>query len=170
MAYILIRACRLLLSWNGSESIKFGLPFKLYQDRDLSANGGWKDFVDFEQGAVPFLCFQSDEEAIAAEKKIDTFVDHVLMPLVVKTNALVICSPSQTCTLGMRFTLAAKRLAPTFGFVTKSPKILKSDVTNMKTTFLLTIVMFRGNLPFTILGMDSAANYLEVIVRFIICP
>jgi hypothetical protein len=106
---------RLLSSSNGSESLKYCLPFELYQDRSLHVDGGWKDYVDYEHGPVPCLCFEADEEGVEAEKKIDTFLHDILMPIVIKTNALVLCSASRACTLGMRFAKASQELASNLG-------------------------------------------------------
>jgi hypothetical protein len=108
---------RLLSSTNGSEAIKSDLPYILYKDKTLIAGGGWREYVDCEGGVVPFLSFASNEEGMIAERNLDIFTQKVLIPLVVKTNAIVICTPTRACSLGMSFGKAASFLSSKYGWV-----------------------------------------------------
>ena len=121
------------------------LPFVLYEDQLTALNQGmplnrkalleqktidlgnekkqitWKDVIDCENGVLPFLSFSAnengdEENGMEAERNLDIFTQEVLMPLCVKTNAIVICTPTKTCSLGMSFGKAASFLAPTFGY------------------------------------------------------
>ena len=67
-----------------------------------------------EFGVLPFLSFSTNAEGIEAERKLDLFTKEVLIPLCVKTKAVVICNPTSACSLGMSFGKAARFLAPTF--------------------------------------------------------
>jgi hypothetical protein len=106
---------RLLSSTNGSDAVKSDLPYILYKDESLIASGEWRRFVDSTNGVVPFLSFTSLGKGAAAERSLDIFTQRVLIPLVVKTSAVVICTPTRACSLGMSFGKAANFLASKYG-------------------------------------------------------
>jgi hypothetical protein len=85
-------------------------------DRKSIENDEWKEYIDVESGVVPFLSFVEDSEGINAERKMDIFTLEVLIPLCEKTNAVVICTPTRACSLGMSFGKAASFLASTKGY------------------------------------------------------
>ena len=67
------------------------------------------------EGVVPFLSFATNGEGMDAERSLDIFTQRVLIPLVVKTNAVVICTPTRACSLGMSFGKAASFLSSKYG-------------------------------------------------------
>ncbi len=107
---------RLLASTNGSDAVKSDLPYILYKDQTLIAKGDWRKTVDCENGVLPFLSFSTNSEGIEAERNLDIFTQKVLIPLCVKTNAIVICTPTRACSLGMSFGKAANFLASKYGY------------------------------------------------------
>jgi hypothetical protein len=78
----------------------------------------WEEFIECtanrEFGVLPFLSFSTNSEGIKAEQKLDLFTKEVLIPLCINTNAIVICTPTRACSLGMSFGEAASFLAPTY--------------------------------------------------------
>ena len=114
---------RLLASTNGSDGLENDLPNCMYDDdyekpfdRKSVENGDWKNIIDCENEVVPFLSFVNDSEGIDAERNLDVFTLEVLIPLCEKTNAVVICTPTRACSLGMSFGKAANFLASTNGY------------------------------------------------------
>ncbi len=116
---------RLLTSTNGTCAIENDLPRSLLkklkdQDTEISINSKceWQKYikcsVDGEVGVLPFLSFSTTAEGVEAEQKLDVFTKEVLIPLCIKTSAVVICTPTKACSLGMSFGKAASFLAPTF--------------------------------------------------------
>jgi hypothetical protein len=67
----------------------------MYKDQTLIAKGDWRKYVDCENGVLPFLSFSTNSEGIEAERNLDIFTQKVLIPLCVKTNAIVISSARQ---------------------------------------------------------------------------
>jgi hypothetical protein len=114
---------RLLTSTNGSDALEIDLPWELcglFQNKNptLMKTAEWEEFIECtanrEFGVLPFLSFSTNSEGIKAEQKLDLFTKEVLIPLCIKTNAIVICTPTRACSLGMSFGKAASFLAPTY--------------------------------------------------------
>ncbi len=110
----------LLTSTNGSESLLQDLPACLYSNIETGElnkqkidSGEWKKYVKCENGVLPFLSFAKLSDAMEAEHDLDIFTMEVLIPLCERTNAVVICSSSRACSLGMSFARAANFLAST---------------------------------------------------------
>jgi hypothetical protein len=103
--------------------VKSDLPYSLYATekdstvRRLNTTGKkWQELVDPENGVLPFLSFPNNSEAVDAEQNLDIFTQEVLIPLCVKTNAIVICTPTRACSLGMSFAKAANFLASKYRY------------------------------------------------------
>jgi hypothetical protein len=116
---------RLLTSTNGTYAVENDLPsclIKKIRDQDpesfANPNFEWRKYIKFggdvEIGVLPFLSFSTDAEGMEAERNLDVFVKEVLIPLCIKTSAVVICTPTKACSLGMSFGKAASFLAPTY--------------------------------------------------------
>jgi hypothetical protein len=73
-------------------------------------------YTKHEIGVCPFISFSTDVKGLEAEQNLDYFTKEVLIPLCVRTNALVICTPNRTCSLGMSFGKAASFEATKFGY------------------------------------------------------
>jgi hypothetical protein len=52
-----------------------------------------------------------NREEIYTEKEIDQFIYTILLPVVIDSNAIVLCSASRGCALGMSFAKAADILS-----------------------------------------------------------
>jgi hypothetical protein len=116
---------RLMTSTNGTHAVETNLPqylINLFRDKDPESsviqNFEWRKYIKFgkdgEMGTFPFLSFLTNAEGIEAERNLDVFVKEVLIPLCIKTSAVVLCTPSKECSLGMSFGKAASFLAPTY--------------------------------------------------------
>jgi hypothetical protein len=152
---------RLLTSTNGSDSLDNDLPDCMYDEYDkpfdrkrIENNDKWKTFIDVESGVVPFLSFVGDSEGFDAERKLDIFTQEVLIPLCEKTNAVVICTPTRACSLGMSFGKATNFLALTRGYCVFTMSCVEA---------MISLNDFSpcgsGKLPFTLLAIDSASKY-----------
>jgi hypothetical protein len=157
---------RLLASTNGSDAVENDLPWeliKIFRDKDqtLMKEFDWRKYInctDGELGVLPFLSFSTNSEGIEAERNLDIFTKDVLIPLCIKTKAIVICTPTRACSLGMSFGKAASFLAPTY----ERYCVFFSQVGPCG---LLNRCFFcSGKLPFTMLAVDSASNYVQVRV------
>jgi hypothetical protein len=147
----------LLASTNGSDAVKSDLPYILYKDQKLIAKGDWRKYIDCENGVLPFLSFTTNADGMEAERNLDIFTQKVLIPLCVKTNAIVICTPTRACSLGMSFGKAANFLASKYGY-----RAFSCFSSGFWSVLLIRCSICSGKLPFTVLAIDSASNYVEV--------
>ena len=118
---------RLLTSTNGSDAVQYDLPWELLagfqndksymftKDPALIEKEAWRTYItDCDDDVFPFLSFSKDSIGIEAERNIDIFTERVLILLCIKTNAIVVCTPTRACSLGMSFGKAAGFLASTY--------------------------------------------------------
>jgi hypothetical protein len=57
------------------------------------------------------------QDEIDAEKEIDQFIYTILLPIVIESKAIVLCSASRGCALGMSFAKAADILSFHYGLI-----------------------------------------------------
>jgi hypothetical protein len=156
----------LLTSTNGSDAVENDLPWNLIQkfrnkDKTLIEESKWRKYIrciDGEFGVLPFLSFSTNAGGIEAERNLDIFTKDVLIPLCIKTNAIVICTPTRACSLGMSFGKAASFLTPIYeGYHLYFMFYFKPWIVYLMCRFFCS-----GKLPFSVLAIDSASNYVEV--------
>ena len=73
--------------------------------------------AQFYKDGNPNLSLSLNNEEIETEKEIDKFIYTILLPIVIETNALVLCSASRGCALGMSFSKAADILSLQYGSI-----------------------------------------------------